>query len=279
MELFYLRGSPWSLRIMWCLMSINDDIFKDIKTSGSGKTVKLAPRVKVAKLHNDEDKNYETVTLPMFFYKNENDEECVIRHGFEIIEYFCEKHKETSEFAATFLENIEEMKEWNDKSDTVGRYFRSIFAKIGYEISYYFAPTFLTYIPFVLTYIGKSAMKGLGEKYGEEDKKFTLEMAEDILQEMNDILENNEVLVGESFTYADISMYTMIEATYPTKGEVALTFGALTPLGRADAKSKKWDEKFPAVFEAKKQIFETYFTEDIIKKTHVFLKQPLKADA
>lgn len=174
MELYYLRGSPWSLRVIWFIHALKENAFKDVKLSAITSADSLASKVKSSGQHKINDSLNKTYTLPMLFYPTKGGKLKVIREGIEIIEFFCEKYKETNELASTFIDNKSDMIKWNNLSDKLGRNFRNIFASYGYDFAYYMAPTFVTYIPGLSSLIGLYLLSGLNKKYSALGSEYKL---------------------------------------------------------------------------------------------------------
>lgn len=265
MELCYLRGSPWSLRTIWAIKMLPENVLNDVEFKAIMSANSLRGKVKKCTFHKDKDITNDLVTVPMLFYKNSEDKLTVIRESFDIIEFFCQKAGTENEFAKTFLSNQTEMLVWSEKADIFGRYFRSLFGEVGFDLTKYLLPKFLTYIPFLTDAIGKHLLKGMNEKFGDytDDKTFAAVLK--LMDEVDKRLKTEEYLFGKQFSFADIAFYSMFECSFPVMFKPPLTIGAVSENAIKKNEELKWKNRYEAVFKAHKKILKNNMRQDIIE--------------
>lgn len=100
-----------------------------------------------------------------------------------------------------------------------------------------------------------------------------LEHVEDVLLEINNILGENEVLFEDKFSYADICIFSLIETSFPTRGEI--TYGAISKQSQIEVNKNNWEELYSNVFETKEIIMQNYLNDDTINDCKIILKHPL----
>ena len=162
----------------------------------------LSKKVAGVPIHDGKDYTGQPLTLPMMFFKDEDDNQKVIRDGFDILKYIMER--DISDFASHFNANVDKMQEWNEKLNTVMRFLRGKAVDVNENVVRYFIPSFLAYVPGLTRLLQYLTSSMLAKKYYEIDSAIKQEDVEKILGDANTILEENQFLVGDKFSYADI---------------------------------------------------------------------------
>ena len=164
----------------------------------------LSKKVSGVPTHDGKDYTGQPLTLPMMFFKDEDDNQKVIRDGFDILKFIMEK--DTSDFAGHFNANFDKMQEWNEKLNTVMRFLRgkAVDLKEFENVARYFLPSFLAYVPGLTRLLQYMTSSTMVKKYYEVDSAIKEEDVEKILDEASTILEEKQFLVGDEFSYADI---------------------------------------------------------------------------
>lgn len=257
-KLYYSKGSPFSLRILWAFDFLPERVHKLVSTKPGESANALKPVVDAFIDKHDlssKEKKDHMLSLPLLLYSEQtegaedgSDKAVIVRDGFEILSFLCSKgssapqekdgeelgEKEKEEFMNIFNEKREEIKDWNENLGTMLRFLRGrmIAKNYGDNIAKYAIPSWMNAIPGCAAFLTMIAPNPLKEKYYAVDSSIKageceeysssfischppvcliilfVEEVEANLRKANDILEKNEWLVENTFSYADIFLAT-----------------------------------------------------------------------
>ena len=229
-ELYYARGSPWSMKAVWTVLMLSKEVVSSIELKHTLSSNSLLPKLSdFLKKHSleDEVKNYKgetMVTLPIFFHEpgeademtvKKSEKACVLRHAYDIVEFMMERQKKfgsagisEKQFCEVFVKNKDKMKYWKDKIHEGLRFTRGQFCAKdhGDNMLQYLLPEYVGYIPGVLSFLKYIMGAGTKQKYFATDIAIKREDVERTLKEANEIVSQHDYLVDNQFSFADIAM-------------------------------------------------------------------------
>ena len=244
MEIIYLRGSPWTASLLWCIgysgnfekvsrWSEHTPLFGELRLRWKART--LFPS--------------QTLTVPMLVNAKGRMENC---SALETAKMLCEGPV----FPA---EKAEEIAIWYEKASAVARYGRNVSFTIGENLLERMAPE----APF---FIGQMVARWMKRKYEQKDMESQRVVAIKNLKEVQALVDSEKLvfLLGtKGPTFADLAWAILLEFLTP---EFDIALSKFLPKTNAKVESllapQSFEKEFTALFRWKRRLIKTYFVDD-----------------
>ena len=257
----YVAGSPWSVKLLWALEVAQSSYSPTIVDKFN--VVPDSPlQQKLADLRTRGIKK----SYPLFLDVS-NDK--VVKDSFGTAQYVVSQHdinvSPLNGFSKLLLEKTEELKQWDELADRLMIFARWMLGQNKDNLGKYFAPKYMSYIPFITGRLSRKFLKNLLKKYQDVPVP-SIEEIKSILQKVNEALEGKQYLVQDTFSMADIAIAVALENIAAEMFDPPISMGALAPkTSRWGRRLFQYEENYPNLLPFKSRILKEHLSTKTIE--------------